>query len=420
MNKNSFDYKTRKDKGQFFTEDILVTKLIEAFGLSFDNKTIVEPSCGAGAFIKQILSKTKNFKSIYGIDIDKKALRNILNLDSRICCLNKDFLKMKFDNKVDMVIGNPPFNLKSDKFVDSTEAFISNALDILKDDGELIFIIPNTVLRSQKYQNIRKKILDTTTIIGIIDTRKYEFFGADIETVAIYLKKKTAITQKYFYLSSNQKRTINLERNVRDTILLYNRKYFNIINNKIYGTTLNDLFYIKRGNCVNTGLKGRDLDFYDDICLMPSGNDCFIAIQNIAYRITANVVKGDINKISDTITMLIPKKKMTIKKLLYITNYLNSSIAFYNLHINCLNNSRLTIHMDKYYIDDLKISLVSSETVNDLENKLKQYKKTKDITQIRNEYFYDLFNFDRKIINEIESIWIAPKFKLKEGINHVI
>ena len=70
MNKQSKDYKARKKIGQFFTESKLAEKLIEMFELDFNNKIIVEPSCGDGVFIKQIIKKSPLFKNIIGIDID--------------------------------------------------------------------------------------------------------------------------------------------------------------------------------------------------------------------------------------------------------------------------------------------------------------------------------------------------------------
>lgn len=414
MNKQSKDYKARKKIGQFFTESKLAEKLIEMFDLDFNNKTIVEPSCGDGVFIKQIIKSSPLFKSIIGIDIDKKALSKLSGLNGNIQLKNKDFLKLSFSN-VDVVIGNPPFNLKVVNFVDSTEAFISKGIDILKPGGELILIIPNTVLRSQKYQKLRTKILDETKIIGIVDTRGHEFLGADVETVAIYLKKEKTSNQEYYYISNGQKRNIILERNIRDTILLYNRNYYNIINSKILGSNLEELFTVRRGNCKSNGLKGRDLDFYNDIYYMPEGNNTFIAIQNIAYRLTANVVRGDIEKISDTITTLIPKKNMTLLEMKYIANYLNSSVAYYNLHINCLNNSRLTIHMDKYYIDDIKIPQCDNKVLDHMINVLKGHERKQDIINIRNDFFYNTFSLDLEVINEIEKFWKAPKYKLKEG-----
>ena len=415
MNKRSKDYKSRKKIGQFFTEDKLAEELINLFSLVFDDKIIVEPSCGDGVFIRQIMKNSTSFKEVIGVDIDKKALDKLDFIDEKVVLKRKDFLKLKFKNKIDLIIGNPPFNLKVDNYIDSTEAFISRGIDLLKEDGELILIIPNTVLRNQKYQKLRKKILDLTTIIGIVDTRGYEFLGADIETVALYLKKRKTEVQEYFYITNGDKKKIVLERNIRDTILLYNKKYYNIINNKITGKTIEELFYVRRGNCKDNGLKGRDLDFYDDIYYMNDGTDIFIALQNIAYRITANVVRGDTLKVSDTITMLIPKRNMSILELKYIVNYLNSSVAFYNLHINCLNNSRLTIHMDKYYIEDIKVPIVNSDLLSNLDSLLNGHEKTKEVPKIRNGFFYDVFSFDIDVINEIEKIWTVPRYKLKVG-----
>lgn len=414
MNKQCNEYKSRKKIGQFFTEEALVSKLIELFKLDFNNKIIVEPSCGDGVFINQITKSFPLFKGIIGIDIDKKALSKLSGLERKVELKNSDFLALDISN-VDVVIGNPPFNLKTDNFVDSTEAFISKSIDILKSGGELILIIPNTVLRNQKYQNLRKKILNETKIMGIIDTRGHDFLGADIETVAIYLVKEKNNTQKYYYISNGQKKNIVLERNTRDTILLYNRNYYNIINNKILGANLDELFYVRRGNCKENGLKGRDLDFYNDIYYMSEGDNLFIAIQNIAYRITANVIRGDLDKISDTITLLIPKKNMSILELKYIVNYLNSSIAFYNLHINCLNNSRLTIHMDKYYIDDIKIPRCDNKVLELMDSIFKDYERKQDITYVRNNFFYNIFSLDIDVVNEIEKFWKAPKYKLKNG-----
>ena len=84
MNKQSKDYKARKKIGQFFTEIKLAEKLIEMFELDFNNKVIVEPSCGDGVFIKQIIKKSPLFKNIIGIDIDKKALSKLSGLSDNI------------------------------------------------------------------------------------------------------------------------------------------------------------------------------------------------------------------------------------------------------------------------------------------------------------------------------------------------
>ena len=414
-NKTTKDYKKRKKIGQFFTEFKLVNEIIDKFKLNFDNKTIIEPSCGDGSFIKGIISSKANYKKIYGVDIDKKALNAIKLAEyDRVILKHTSFLKYNIKEKIDLIIGNPPFNLPDEKYIDTTEAFISTGIDILSDNGELILIVPNTVLRIQKYQKLREKILSETKIISIMNTSDYEFLGADIETIAIYLKKEKVNQQKYEYINGDEIKNISLIINERQTIMLDNIKIFNALNKKINGKKLSDIFDINRGHFFGNGLRGRNIDFYNDFIDMHNGNDLFIAVQNIAYRIVANVVRGNLKEVNDTITILKPKIDMSIDKLKYIANFLNSSITYYNLHINCLNNCRLTVHIDKYYIADINVSMDFDSDSLTIVKKLKKHVKTKELSKIRNEYFYKKYNLDKISIEEIEKYWKDPKFKIKE------
>ncbi|MDY4997342.1 MAG: N-6 DNA methylase [Bacilli bacterium] len=412
--KQNSEYKERKSVGQFFTEASLVSDIKDTFNLDFNGKEIIEPSCGEGVFIKEILKY--DVKMITGIDIDKKVLKKINIDDDRLSLLNKDFLIDDF-NKVDMIIGNPPFNLPTKNYLDSTEGFLMKSIDLLKDNGELILIMPSTILRNKNYQTLRNKILSETKIIGIINTSKYEFLGADIETVVIYLKKEKVKKQIYNYYIDREKKKINLTINSRQTILLNNTKIYTDMVNKIKGVRLDELFTIRRGNSKD-GLNGRKIDFYNDRHMIKNTNDecCFIAIQNIAYRLTANAIKGSLNEVKDTVTLLIPKKKISFDELRYIACFLNSSISFYNLHNNCLNNCRLTIHIDKYYIEDFIVPIPSLERIKSMDENIDEYRRSIEYSNRRNLYFYKEFQMDDKEIYEVEKFWTNPKFKLKEEV----
>ena len=140
----------------------------------------------------------------------------------------------------------------------------------------------------------------------------------------------------------------------------------------------------------------------------------FIAIQNIAYRLTANAIKGDLNNVKDTVTLLIPKANISFDKLRYIACFLNSSISFYNLHNNCLNNCRLTIHIDKYYIEDFIIPIPTEEKILLMDNDLFEYRRSIEYSNRRNLFFYKEFQMSDREVYEIEKIWANPKFKLKD------
>ena len=72
------------------------------------------------------------------------------------------------------------------------------------------------------------------------------------------------------------------------------------------------MFEIYRGRGkIGKLIRGRDIDFYG--CYYDNESlEKVIGIQNIAYRFAANVISSDLEKVSDTVTLLVPKKEMSI------------------------------------------------------------------------------------------------------------
>ncbi len=406
-------YKERKKKAQFFTPTQLVDRILQEAEIPFENKTILEPSCGDGVFIEQLIENNE----IYAIDKDKNKTKAIKEKYQTAKVITKDFLQYNPKIKFDVVIGNPPFNLPTDqKYVDTTEGFVSHAIDLLKDDGYLIFILPNTVLRNKKYQNLRKKIIENTQIYKIIDTRKNDFLGADIETIALFLKKGQVDVQRYQYKSKNIDRMVTLTRNARDTIKINNDTISNEIVNMIGTSRLSEIFDIYRGTSnLEQSLRGKNINFYNDT-ILTQGDKYYIGLQNIAYRLVANVIRGDDKEISDTITILKPKENMTYEQLCYIANFLDTPIANYMIHVNALNDSKLTIHIDKYYIEDIcipNIQQINEQEINALIENLEPLRNDRQFAEVRNEFFYENYGINGELRKEIETMWQFPKYKKK-------
>lgn len=414
-NKEEKSYKQRKDKGQFFTPVDLADKIIKKFKIELKDKSILEPSCGDGSFIDPLIEQSAS--KIVAIDIDPKQCKTMKKKYSGLSILNMDFLDYKTKERFDLIIGNPPFNLPQFGYFDSTEAFISHGIDLLNDNGDLIFILPNTVLRNKCYQPIRNKILNETKIINILDTRGNDFLGADIETIALHLKKKKVNVQKYTYYTDNKAIKIALKRNERDTIKLMDDGVEQSIAEHIGNTTIKDLFDVYRGRSKQKlALRGRNIDFYDDIIKDSKETDYYIGLQNIAYRFVANVIQANEKNVSDTITLLKPKEKLSEKQLRYLANYLNTPIANYELHAEALNNSRLTTHIDKYYIDDITIPDTKNMRERDIDkflNSIDQYKKEKSFASIRNDFYYEFYGISNSEKEIMEQYWCLPKYKNK-------
>ncbi len=413
-NKMTKEYQDRHNSGQFFTSSSLVEFMSQYLNIQYDNKSILEPSFGGCAFIDYIVNNSKNSK-ITAVDIDKKLCKQFNEIYPNVNFICYDFLTLDLREKFDIVIGNPPFNLKTtSNYYDSTEGFLLKGMDLLKEGGHLYFVMPSTILRNKQYQNLRNTLIKNYSILNIINTCGYDFLGADIETIVIHLKKRKVDCQEYVYLKNNEEIVVNLEENERQTILLDNLKIYNNIVSKLSPKNLDSIFNIYRGKGTSkSSLHGRDLDFYSDFIKQINGNDLFIGLQNIAYRFTANTIMGSKKEISDTITMLIPKEKMDYKNLSFISEFLSSSVANYLLHTNAFNESRLTIHVDKYYIRDILIPNYDPSFEDYLE-KNKSNKCTYEFGKIRNEYFYNLLNLNQEEIKIIENKWTYPRFKKKK------
>lgn len=426
MNRNPSKLKTeyinRHSKGQFFTDKKLMPIIFNIFDVNTIETQILEPSCGCGNFIDEILNNNPN-ANIDGIDIDKKVFTELKKKYklTNIRLFNCDFLNYKPDKQYDLVIGNPPFNLPAkEPFNNSTDAFVIRSLELLKENGKLILVLPSTFLRNKQYQDARNMIINECKIIGIIDSNGYDFLGADIETLVICIQKTKVKKQKYFFFSQGIFSTIDLKVNKCSTIQIHDNEFAENISSKIGARKIVDLFNVYRGrSSKEMSLKGRDIDFYGNF-LKPICNSKKpkIVVQNIAYRLVANISFDDVDNIRDTVTIFEPKNDMKLEELLMICNYLNSSIANYLLHCKFLNFCMLTIHIDKYYVDYLPIP--NSNVQIDAFIELDKFCHTISFANKRNSIFYSLYSLTENEIKELEFKWILPRFKIKEGVSYEI
>jgi tRNA1(Val) A37 N6-methylase TrmN6 len=199
-----------KQFGQFFTlsPEILSNLTV---GLKLPKKAdILEPSAGTGTIILECMKHFKNF-SLDAIEIDKnvydktKALFN--NLPSRMGALpnliNADFLKHDFKEKrYDLIIGNPPYfeitkemrTSISDEFkeivvgsgrINIYSLFIYKCIKLLKPKGQLVFIIPKTILSGKYFSKLRTFIHQNCNILDIIKFDNNKLFKKALQSVII-------------------------------------------------------------------------------------------------------------------------------------------------------------------------------------------------------------------------------------------
>ena len=173
--KNSREYETslsdimKKNGGVYYTDIDLCLRIIKFLKIPV-NASIFDPCCGTGNFI--VSAKHLGCYNLYGSDIDNCAvdfckdntgLRNIHVIDS--ISNNGDFVlhSIGLNEKVDFVIGNPPYvpigkdatlNTQDSLFLRKVKdsgnnlfvAAMYRGFELVKDDGVISYVIPKSPL----------------------------------------------------------------------------------------------------------------------------------------------------------------------------------------------------------------------------------------------------------------------------------
>ncbi len=173
-----------------------------------DTKTtnpILDSGCGKGVFLNCL--KENNFSNLEGIELDQSLYSYCKKNYPDIEIYNEDFLDWEPERNYDVIIGNPPYlhynslpeetRKKVESIVRSKEsdiyyAFIMKAIDILEENGELIYIVPYGFFYNTFAKIVREKILSSGYIETIIDLDEVRLFeGENPETIIFkFVKKK--------------------------------------------------------------------------------------------------------------------------------------------------------------------------------------------------------------------------------------
>lgn len=137
------------EMGQFFTPHEICRDMVDILS-PVSSEMILDMCCGMGNFFNHL----PNPHNTYGFDIDGKAVAvaRYLYPDAHIekCDIRQYYPEQRFD----VVIGNPPFNLKFDYKL-SQEYYIDKAYDVLNPAGILMVIVPGSFMQSEFWEKTR-------------------------------------------------------------------------------------------------------------------------------------------------------------------------------------------------------------------------------------------------------------------------
>ena len=338
----------------------------------------------------------------------------------------------------DIVLGNPPYATVYDKIFkkeyasiynvfkknnDIYTAFYQKSIQLLKNNGIISLITPNTFLNGDYFKNLRKHISNSCKIVEIFDFKqskvfqdptvyvciflaqksdslkanyntvlkvfkkdfieyKEEFFEVEINRDS-YLKPKNAIVEKIFKLNDGLK--IDDEFFVKDVGF----NYWTIGKGKKRdGNSIGDriLYSEKRIDTKDKSyLKGRDIEKYyynppnnflrhnyNDFLV--EGTDVFRYSENfllkspkLIYRQTSNKIIAsldfDKNLVDKTVHIIVPKKNEQIFDLKVLCGILNSKLFGYLYkYVSQETEGRAFAQVKTTYIKQLPIFKVDKKT----------------------------------------------------------
>ncbi len=240
---------SRKATGSYYTPTKIVKRLISSLSFNADSK-ILDPCCGTGNFLLQ-LPEDILFDNIYGIDIDSTSVKVArINMALRYPkipvdiisshILESDYLTDFKMSDFSVILGNPPWgynfsdsqkkllreNYKSTRNsnIESYDVFTEKSLRILKECGQLSFVLPEALLNVKAHSDIRELIVNEANI------KELEYLGNAFDGVQcpsiIFRLEKTQYhsTVGMFVDDGKNQFEIKTERNV-------NSEYFSFLTN---------------------------------------------------------------------------------------------------------------------------------------------------------------------------------------------
>lgn len=199
----------RNKEGIFYTPMYIVDDMMKDVRADADT-LFLDPCCGTGNFLVKAIEKGVSPQNLYGFDTDPTAIliarRRIKELTGQeaphVVC--SDFLKEcpELGVTFDLVYTNPPWGkkiLKTERdrlakryqtgsSTDTCSLFLFASMSVLKPDGLMGLLMPESFFNIATYENARKSVLEQT-LLSVDDYGKP--FGNMYSACAIVVLNRT-------------------------------------------------------------------------------------------------------------------------------------------------------------------------------------------------------------------------------------
>lgn len=359
--------------GQYFTPKVVADFMIEMATINKDS-SILEPSCGEGIFLEVL--KQKGFQNLTAFEIDEDLAQEFDDVKY------ESFISAKIEEKFNLIIGNPPYirwkNLEEElktelsynviwnkyfnSLCDYLYIFILKSIELLEENGQLIFICPEYWMNTTHSITLRNYMVQNGYFEEIYHFNETPIFDKVTVSIVIFkfIKskdklKKISVTKFY----ANQKLTAETLDSFKNKIAIKDVEYLEVSQFKLnerwllQSDEVREELEILEHNCIkknqNTLLNlfnenKQEFHIIGDFCDigngLVSGLDKAFQVNGYALNEKEKNATIDVVKAKD----LTPFLAQNITKYIYIKEDLEES-NFKEMYPNFYN------HFQKYKID---------------------------------------------------------------------
>jgi len=208
----------REGSGKFFTPKSVARSMLNLLPLRA-GMTFCDPTCGGGTFLSEVARLLQSTQcELVGNDVDR-TLVGLTEVVLYLTCTGEQKWHLFCDNvydrgpliesysqRIDCILANPPFSLPLESvgmrsalfnmgYRNSDAVFLDVCLDLLKEGGHLVCLLPHSIVVNTDYSGLRSHVERDWDLCGIITLPEGVFYlTASTTTRAdiIHLRKKVA------------------------------------------------------------------------------------------------------------------------------------------------------------------------------------------------------------------------------------
>lgn len=238
-----------QELGQYFTLDPSSALLAQSITTKNPEK-FMDLGCGDGALSSAVLSRWPNARGIC-LDISHQKNFELKNTYSNVDytlvdVLGPEFERFFYENSsdIDVIVSNPPFIKRSvDNYIGDVfqsvglhgvvdvsaprypahYAFLAQSLRLVKENGEIAIILPESFVSGDKYKKARLALMSQYNVIKVLELSPGSFIRTEAKCYIIYIRKGGGTKSVYLKAANTPE---NYEVSVRDGVNRLDHKYY--------------------------------------------------------------------------------------------------------------------------------------------------------------------------------------------------